>query len=101
MNIVDKIWALIVEMDNATKPKPTLAKTVGLYPQTRTILRHLEKRGSISPMEALMAYGCTRLAARIHELREAGFEIGTTMRTDAAGHRYARYKLTDVSQKAA
>jgi hypothetical protein len=88
-----------------SKPKtqrPSIATTVGLYPQTRTILRHLEKRGSISPMEALMAYGCTRLAARIHELREAGFDISTDLRTDQAGHRYARYRMTAVNtQKAA
>ena len=73
--------------------KAPIARAVGLYPLTKTILRHMEKRGSISPMEALLTYGCARLAARIHEIRQAGIDVTTDLRTDEAGHRYARYSL--------
>jgi hypothetical protein len=61
--------------------------------QTLTVLRHLKKRGSISPIEALVTYGIPRLAARIFELREAGYGIVTKMKRDEAGHTYARYRL--------
>jgi Helix-turn-helix domain len=79
------------ELDHA--PKPSLATAVGLEPQTRRILNHLEKRGSISAMEAIAAYGCTRLAAQVFKLRKAGFDVLTDLREDEAGHRYARYSL--------
>jgi hypothetical protein len=59
--------------------------------QTNTVLKHLEKRGSISPMEALVSYGIYRLSASIYELREEGYGIFTEFKTDEAGHRYARY----------
>jgi hypothetical protein len=72
---------------------PTLAAEVALFPQTRTILLHLEKHKSISPMEAMITYGVTRLAARIRELRVAGFQISTEMRRDAVSKPYARYHL--------
>lgn len=62
-------------------------------PQAKTILKHLEKRGSISPMEALVSYQVFRLAARVLELREAGHPIVTTIRRDEAGKHYARYLL--------
>jgi hypothetical protein len=44
-------------------------------------------------MEAQVTYGITRLAARIHDLRQAGFQIVTDMRRDAMQKSYARYKL--------
>lgn len=93
-----EITPLLVE---AAPPQVTINQIVALYPQTRTILNHLEKRGSISPMEALMGYGCMRLAARIHELRNAGFNIQTMMKRDEAGHAYARYFLFTNQKKAA
>jgi hypothetical protein len=59
--------------------------------QTKTVLKHLEQRGSISPMEALVSYGISRLAADIHRLREEGHGIYTKYKRDEAGHKYARY----------
>jgi hypothetical protein len=59
--------------------------------QRETVLKHLEHRGSISPMEALVSYGIYRLSANIHLLREDGYGIYTEYKTDEAGHRYARY----------
>jgi hypothetical protein len=44
-------------------------------------------------MEAMVTYGITRLAARIHDLRSSGYAIEKEMRRDAAGKPYARYHL--------
>jgi hypothetical protein len=70
-----------------------MVDTSKLYPSSRRILKHLKARQTISPMEALASYGCMRLAARIHDLREAGCRISTEMHKDHAGHPYARYSL--------
>ena len=60
--------------------------------QTQTVLTHLQRRGSISPMEALTSYGIYRLAAEIYRLREEGYGIFTHNKKDEAGHKYARYE---------
>jgi hypothetical protein len=75
------------------KVQPTLADIINLAPGTRRILSHLEKRGSISPIEAHVSYGDMRLAARIFDLREVGYDIITTMKKCEGGHKYARYSL--------
>ena len=59
------------------------------------ILEHLQTYGTITSMEAFERYGITRLAARISELREKGYDIRTMMvygrnRYDDAV-RYAKY----------
>lgn len=43
--------------------------------QTKKILRHLEKYGSITPVEAMAEYGIMRLGARIWDLRAEGYPI--------------------------
>lgn len=63
------------------------------FPSNQKILAHLQKQGSITPMEALMNFGLFRLAASIHDLRNAGHDIRTDIRTDSAGKHYARYYL--------
>lgn len=72
----------------------SLAQELSCTPQARKVLAHLKKRGSITPMEAIITYGITRLAARIFELREAGFEIITQMKRDEAKKPYATYLIT-------
>ena len=42
--------------------------------QCEDILNHLQS-ASITPREALNLYGCTRLAARIFELKKSGHDI--------------------------
>lgn len=69
-----------------------------LKPQARKVLRHLEKEGSLSPLEALFVYGIYRLSASIHEIRKQGWKVLTTMHEDASGKKYARYHL--ATQKA-
>ncbi|MDD5395283.1 MAG: helix-turn-helix domain-containing protein [Thiothrix sp.] len=80
-------------MTTAVKQKPTIFGSLKLQPQTRKILAHLNKRGSISPMEALVTYGCFRLAAQIFKLRQVGYNIVTDVRKDNVAHQYARYVL--------
>ena len=61
------------------------------------ILKHLQEKGSITPMEALEQYGCYRLGARVFDLRRDGFVINTTIveGTDRNGEpmKYARYTM--------
>lgn len=64
--------------------------------QKDMILEHLEKNGSITPLEAQKLYGCMRLGARIWDLRHEGHEIireivEVSTRTGKA--RVARYRL--------
>lgn len=51
-------------------PKPT---------QKQLILDYLDQFGSITPMEAMRDLGIMRLAARISDLKEDGYEIRTSM----------------------
>ena len=43
--------------------------------QKEMVLQHMKERGSISSFEAFTEYGITRLAARIHDLRDDGYKI--------------------------
>lgn len=78
-------------------PKATgrisISRVVGLEPQPRKVLNHLETVGTISPLEAFGVYKITRLAAAINELRKAGVDVITKMRRDMTGTRYATYSL--------
>lgn len=59
--------------------------------QARIVLKHL-KRKSITSIEAFTMYRITRLAARVHELRKAGWTIDTKIEKNERAH-YARYSL--------
>lgn len=61
------------------------------------LLTHFEKYGSITSMEAVEKYGITRLAARIKDLRDLGYDI-TTLMMDGQNRygeatRYAKYVM--------
>ncbi len=60
--------------------------------QTIAVLTHIKKFKSITPMDALNAYGCFRLAARIQDLRDQGHRIQTEI-VRSGDKRYARYSL--------
>lgn len=45
--------------------------------QNKLILQHLREHKSITALDALGKFQCFRLAARIHDLREAGHRIDT------------------------
>lgn len=64
-------------------------------PQTIHILDLLrEYRGGLTPRDALRDAGCMRLAARIADLRAAGYVIRTEY-VSYAGRRFARYHLLE------
>jgi Helix-turn-helix domain len=64
--------------------------------QKDKIRKHLLTGQSITAGEALLVYGCFRLAARIRELREDGVLIDAVMKRDANGKHYASYRLSSM-----
>lgn len=60
--------------------------------QNEVILRHLREYGQITSMDAIMRYGCTRLAARIAELKKDGYDIESEK---PKGKNYAVYRLVE------
>lgn len=67
--------------------------------QTQQILDYMQKHGYITSMDAFTTLKCTRLAARIAELRQEGHEIKTyrinKKFADGETRSYAAYTLTD------
>ena len=65
--------------------------------QCEKILRHMEKYGSITSLEAMQEYGIMRLASRVSDLKKAGIPIGveTAIGKNRFGEAtsYARYRL--------
>lgn len=43
--------------------------------QNLMVLAHLKTGRELTPIEALKKYGCFRLAARVYELKQAGWPI--------------------------
>ena len=73
-----------------------------MKPQTKLVLRHLREHGSITSREALRAYGCDRLAARVWELRrEFGYRVDKTMEAQRDGAHFARHFLARTRRRAA
>jgi len=61
--------------------------------QPHRVLEHLMTKGSISQVEAEAVYKIRRLASRIHELKNDGWNVGRMLKQDAMGQKYARYFL--------
>lgn len=62
--------------------------------QREQILKHLNEKGSITPLDALRYYGCLRLSARIYELRKDGHDI-----RDIGRGKHSCYHLVTVTPK--
>ena len=65
--------------------------------QKQKILNYLQQGRSITPMDALLIFGCSRLAARIKELKKDGNHIVSEM-IQTTGHdgskaRVAKYTM--------
>lgn len=58
----------------------------------KQILDYLQDGGRVSAMDAMSWFGCTRLAARIEELRREGWPIKSVWR-DVDGTRFVSYRL--------
>lgn len=63
--------------------------------QKSKILAHLKEGKTITPLPALYLYGCFRLAAIIHLLRNDGYNISTTRIRTKKGKYVAQYKLEE------
>lgn len=67
--------------------------------QNEKVLAHLQKYGTITPLEALSEYGIMRLASRITDLKHDGHRISKKMlsRRNRVGEtvRYAEYRLEE------
>lgn len=67
--------------------------------QYKAVLEHLKTKGSLSSLQAIRLYGCTRLSARILEYKKQGYKFETTYKTtkNRFGYycSYAVYKLID------
>lgn len=61
--------------------------------QNEVILDHLINNHSINPVQALNEFKCFRLAARINDLRAAGYLILTRIEKKN-GKRFAVYSLS-------
>lgn len=65
--------------------------------QRQTVLRHLRDTGPLDALTALRLYGVQRLAARVKDLRESGWQIQTeTIRS--GNKKFGRYWLTSQVQ---
>ena len=49
--------------------------------QTEQVLMYIKQFGSITSLQAFKDLGCTRLSARIADLKEAGYEFECTRKT--------------------
>ena len=67
--------------------------------QNKAILNYLESGKSLNPMEALIQFGCFRLAARIGDLRKEGHDIHTEMYSEENGKKYAVYSLPKIQKQ--
>ena len=63
--------------------------------QCEYLAEYLDMYGSITPLEALTAFGCFRLSARIADLRADGYAIRTDFNKEGR-KRYAIYSIEEV-----
>lgn len=61
--------------------------------QNAMILSWLKRGRSLTPLDALERFGCFRLGARVHDLRNDGHPIKRTMIETRSGKRVAKYSL--------
>ena len=68
--------------------------------QKTRILKYMEENGSITQWQAIKEFGCTRLSARIADLKKDGYSIesDTVHSKNVYGEpvHYAKYRLGDV-----
>jgi hypothetical protein len=61
--------------------------------QVEAILGYLRTGAELTPLDALQRFGCFRLAARINDLRKAGYPIVTRLQKTTTGKDIAAYRL--------
>lgn len=67
--------------------------------QNEKVLAHLQKYGTITPIEALSEYGIMRLASRVSDLKHDGYSVTKKIisrrNRDGETVRYAEYRLEE------
>ena len=67
--------------------------------QKSKIMSHLQSGQSITPIDALERYGCFRLAAIIHTLKnDYGMDIKTELIKNKYGTKYGKYTLANLNE---
>ena len=68
--------------------------------QEDAVLNHMEQHGSITSLEAIELYGCTRLSAKIYDLKRAGKNIIKKMeiRKRSSWYNYFLMRLKVLSE---
>ena len=65
--------------------------------QCKQVIRHMEKSGRLTSLEAMQEYGIMRLASRITDLKKAGYpirrEMVTRMNRYGETVAFARYSI--------
>ena len=61
--------------------------------QAERILEWMKAGHAITPMEALEMFGCSRLAARIADIRKKGWNVYSEFVTTESGKRIKSYHL--------
>lgn len=79
--------------DIMTIGNSTLANDLTLPQQARTILAHLQKGKTITPIESMIVYNIYRLSDCILKIRNAGHDVLMEMCQDERGKKYGRYSL--------
>lgn len=59
--------------------------------QCELILDYLQDGNTLTSLEALKMFGCMRLASRIHDLRDRGYDIKNETIKVNSGKRVTRY----------
>jgi len=65
--------------------------TMSEVSQVNQIKAHLNQGYRITAIDALASFGCFRLAARISDLKQEGYNIDKVMVETASGARVAQY----------
>lgn len=61
--------------------------------QCAQILAYMREGHAITSLEALSLFGCLRLSARIHDLRDRGHAITSSKVATATGKLVAQYRM--------
>jgi len=67
--------------------------------QKDTVLKHLKRYTTITPLEAFHVYGIYRLSDVIMRLRRDGYDITTKMKKAPNGSEYGEYQLKPVPKE--
>jgi hypothetical protein len=95
--LVEKAGSVVTSMAKVRE------RRAGMKAGTKTnrVLNHLIAGNTITAGEAVILFSLFRLASVIHDLREAGHNITTTMKEDVNGTPYAEYKLVQKKRQVA